>query len=205
MQDRDIADLANALLIAAGLGLAFACAYLVRRPAPRTLRVWVGATLVAVPGLLFGLVASDSDLGVRAAYRNLTDVLQDPLIIEAEIIVPRPKVDTTGPPVDDEIQGTPSLAPAVEETDPPSADGSADPDDPAPSPSPAPTTETETPPPSPSETPPPSPSETPPPSPSETPPPSPSETPPPPAPEPTPSAATDPEVAAADPRSARSG
>ncbi|MGZ8580304.1 MAG: hypothetical protein ACXWW9_03395 [Actinomycetota bacterium] len=180
MQDRDIADLANALLIAAGLGLAFACAYLVRRPAPRTLRVWVGATLVAVPGLLFGLVASDSDLGVRAAYRNLTDVLQDPLIIEAEIIVPRPKVDTTGPPVDDEIQGTPSLAPAAEATDAVPAEPSADGEDPAPSPSPAPTTETETPPPSPSETPPP------------------------PAPEPTPSAATDPEVAA-DPRSARSG
>jgi hypothetical protein len=49
--------------------------------------------LVAVPGLLIGLVASDSDLGVRAAYRNLTEVLQDPLVIEAEIVVvPRPMV-----------------------------------------------------------------------------------------------------------------
>jgi hypothetical protein len=185
VQGRGLADLANALFIAAGLGLAFACAYLVRRPAPRTPRVWVGAMLVAVPGLLIGLVASDSDLGVRAAYRNLTEVLQDPLVIEAEIVaVPRPKAADSDPPVAGGAEGTPTPAPSVGSSDGESAETAEDGVQPEPVPSPAPTTDAETPPPSPSETPPPSPSETPPPSPSDTPPPTPSETPPPPPPPP---------------------
>jgi hypothetical protein len=178
MLEGDVADLASALLIAIGLGFAFACAYVVRRPRPLTPGVWIGAMLVAVPGLLVGLVASDSDLGVRAAYRHLTAVLEDPLIIEAEIVLPRPELGTTGSPMAVEIREAPTLAPSAEVPDPGTAG-----DDPAaaddPTASPAPTTGTETPPPTPSETVPPTPSETPPPTPSETPPPTPSETPPP--------------------------
>lgn len=196
MHGRGLADLANALFITAGLGLAFACAYLVRRPAPRTPRVWLGAMLVAVPGLLIGLVASDSDLGVRAAYRNLTEVLQDPLVIEAEIVVPRPKAAEPDAPVTGGTAGTPSPAPSVGTTESGSpAEPAEDQVEPEPVTSPAPTTDAEPPSPSPTEPPPtPSPSETPPPSPSDTPPPTPSDIPPPstppppPPPPPTPSA-----------------
>ena len=150
--------------------------------------------LVAVPGLLIGLVASDSDLGVRAAYRNLTEVLQDPLVIEAEIVVvPRPVAADADPPVVGGSEGTPSPAPSVDPADPESGETAEDGVQPEPVPSPAPPpSPSETPPPSPSETPPPSPSETPPPSPTDTPPPTPSESPPPPPPPPpppTPSAA----------------
>ena len=172
-------DLASVLFIAAGLGFAFACAYLVRRPGPRTMRGWVGAALVAVPGLLIGLVASDSDLGVRAAYLNLTRVLRDPLVIEAEIaVIPQPKAIDADPPTAGEIEGTPSQAPGVGAVDDGSADAPDDQADPEPLPSPVPTPDAEPPAPSPTG-PPPDPTEIPPPSPTDTPPPTPSETPPP--------------------------
>ena len=179
MLDRDVAELASALFIAIGLGFAFACAYLVRRQGPRTLRVWVGAALVAVPGLLVGVVASHSDLGARAAYRNLTAVLKDPLIIEAEIVIPPPRVGTPDSKAQDDASGTPGHSPSAGPTDGESDGGSIDE---SPIPSPAPTVDPPTPPPSPSPTPPPSPSETPPPSPTE----------PPPAPETSPTAVLDP-------------
>ena len=73
MTDTELADLAEVLLIAGGLGLSLACAYLVRKPAQRTFRIWVGAAAVGIPGFLVGLALSNPELGVRAAYRELTE------------------------------------------------------------------------------------------------------------------------------------
>ncbi|MEX1263979.1 MAG: hypothetical protein WEE66_08615, partial [Actinomycetota bacterium] len=75
MGDRELTDLANVLLTAAGAGLALACGYLVMKPATRTIKKWVGASLVALPGLLLGLMLAHPQLGVRSAYGGLTDAL----------------------------------------------------------------------------------------------------------------------------------
>ncbi len=75
MGDRELTDLANVLLTAAGAGLALACGYLVMKPATRTFRKWAGATLVALPGLLLGVLLAHPNLGVRSAYGGLTDRL----------------------------------------------------------------------------------------------------------------------------------
>lgn len=115
MEDRAPADLANVLFIAAGLGSVFACAYLVRRPGPRSLRVWAGAALVAVPGLLLGVAMTQPQMGMRAAYRGLTRALSEPLTFEAQIVVvPRPKVSGVGSPGEGGPQSVPGLSPSAE-------------------------------------------------------------------------------------------
>lgn len=75
MGDRELTDLVNVLLTAAGAGLALACGYLVTKPATRTMKRWLGASLVAVPGLLLGLLLAHPQLGVRSAYGGLTQAL----------------------------------------------------------------------------------------------------------------------------------
>jgi hypothetical protein len=120
MDDRTPADLANVLFIAVGLGSAFACAYLVRRPelAARSLRVWMGAALVAIPGLLLGVAMTQPQMGMRAAYRGLTRVLSEPLTFEARIVVvPRPKVSGVGSPDEGGPQGVPGLSPSADATE----------------------------------------------------------------------------------------
>ena len=192
MGDRELTDLANVLLTAAGAGLALACGYLVMKPATRTLKKWVGASLVALPGLLLGLMLAHPQLGVRSAYGGLTEALlgsSNPLEETFDVARPAAGEDTSS-----EIGGSadavgPSLAPnggTVITTSPDSGQESpveTVPGDPSSS---TPPSDTETPPP-PSDTetpPPPSDTETPPP-PSDTetsPPPSDTETSPPPPP-----------------------
>jgi outer membrane biosynthesis protein TonB len=178
MSARELADLATTLLIAAGGGLALVCAYLVRKPAVRTFRVWAGATLVAIPGLLLGVVLVHPELGVRAAYRGLTDALQEPLTLQAEIpAFPRPASAAVQSPEATAPTGVPSLAPSAgaplssSTATPPDPDetgtGSSTPPEttsPPPSPSPSPTpkpspTTDPTPTPTPSETPSPTPTD----------------------------------------------
>ena len=199
MGDRELTDLANVLLTAAGAGLALACGYLVMKPATRTLKKWVGASLVALPGLLLGLMLAHPQLGIRSAYGGLTDALlgsRNPLEETFDVARPAAGEDTSS-----EIGGSaddvgPSLAPnggTVITTSPDSGQESpveTVPGDPSSS---TPPSDTETPPPpSDAETlPPPSDTETPPPPPppsdTETPPPPPdTETPPPPPPPPEP-------------------
>jgi hypothetical protein len=197
MGDRELTDLANVLLTAAGAGLALACGYLVMKPATRTLKKWVGASLVALPGLLLGLMLAHPQLGVRSAYGGLTDALlgsSNPL--EETFNVGRP---AAGEDTSSEIGGSagaagPSVAPdggTVITTSPDSVeDPSVEtvPGDPSSSTppvvttTPPPPTDTETPPPTDTETPPPTDTETPPPTDTETPPPTDTETPPPPPP-----------------------
>ena len=183
MGDRELTDLANVLLTAAGAGLALACGYLVMKPATRTLKTWVGASLVALPGLLLGLMLADPQLGVRTAYGGLTDALlgsRNPL--EETFNVDRP---AAGEDTSSEIGGSageagPSVAPDGGTVIPTSPDSGQEPPVetvPGDASSSTPVT-TASPPPPPSETEPP-PSETEPPPPSETEPP-PSETEPPP-------------------------
>ena len=141
--DRELTDLATVLFIAAGMGLSFACAYLVRKPAPRTLRLWVSAAAVVIPGLLVGLALSDSRLGVRAAYHGFTEAPMEPPKFEAESL-PRSRLAETSSARDDERQSVPSLAPSIDNPVPAigGADGPppTDPpptDDPPPEPPPA--------------------------------------------------------------------
>jgi len=206
MGERDFADLANVLLTAAGAGLALACAYLVMKPAARTFRKWAGAALVAVPGLLLGLLLAQHQVGVRAAYGDLTQaLLGSSASVDEDFGVPQPEAGGRTQSATGGVSGVIGVAPdatagpvytgspdSVEEQ-PVTIPSGDDPQTPAPTPptttSPPVTTETPTPP-TPSETP----SETettppPPPPPSETettppPPPPPSETTPPPPPPP---------------------
>ena len=193
MGDRELTDLANVLLTAAGAGLALACGYLVMKPATRTFRKWAGATLVALPGLLLGLLLAHPQLGVRSAYGGLTDRLLglSTSVEETAGLSPPEAGDPTsswiggssqtGSGVDLSPSGaTYPISPDADDPAGTSSDEmppSTDPTVPPPTTSP---TETGTPPPSPTETgtPPPSPTETgTPPSPTETgTPPSPTET-----------------------------
>ena len=199
MGDRELTDLANVLLTAAGAGLALACGYLVMKPATRTFRKWAGATLVALPGLLLGLLLAHPQLGVRSAYGGLTDrLLGSSTSVEETAGLSHPEA---GDPSSSSIGGSSEVGGGVGLS--PSGDTypiSPDADDSAgtssddvppsttptvPSPTPPPPTETETTPPPPTETetpPPPTETETPPP-PTETdtpPPPTETDTPPPP-------------------------
>lgn len=121
--DSELTDLATVLFIAAGLGLSFACAFLVRKPAPRTLRVWVSAAAVVIPGLLVGLALSDSRLGVRAAYRGVAEPPLEPPTFEAES-PSQPRIAVTSSARDGELRSVPSLAPSID--DPVPAIGGAD-------------------------------------------------------------------------------
>ena len=217
MGDRELTDLANVLLTAAGAGLALACAYLVMKPATRTFRKWAGATLVALPGLLLGLLLAHPQLGVRSAYGGLSDALLGSSTSAEETVgLPQPEVgdrasssiggssgseggvelfptgDVFSPDVDDPAaNGSDDTPPSTEPT------GGTPSPPPSESPSPPPSESLSPPPseppsPTPSEPPPspsPPPSESPSPPPSEPPPPPPSEPPlpPPPPPEPSPS------------------
>ena len=114
MGDSELADLAIALLIAGGLGLSLACAYLVREPAQRTFRIWTGAVAVGVPGFLVGLALSSPELGVRAAYLGLTEaILEEP--VAAHIMgISGPEVART-PSGTGDGQTAPGLAPTAGE------------------------------------------------------------------------------------------
>lgn len=146
--DRELTDLATVLFIVAGLGLSCACAYLVRKPAPRTLRVWVSAAAVVIPGLLVGLALSDSRLGVRAAYREFSEAPLEPPTFEAEGLS-RPRVAKTSSAPDDELRSVASLASSIDSpvpavggadepppTDPPVTDDPSPTDEPPPEPPP---------------------------------------------------------------------
>jgi outer membrane biosynthesis protein TonB len=191
MGDGELTDLVNVLLTAAGAGLALACGYLVMKPATRTMKRWLGASLVAVPGLLLGVALAHPQLGVRSAYGGLTQALlgSTSTLDEGFVVDPPAAGDRTS----DEIGGSagtqadPSLAPAAgvefsgspDADDPPAETAPGDPistpptDTPTSEPPPPTDTPTSEPPP-PTDSPSPSPTE------SETPPP-------PPPPEPSPS------------------
>ena len=114
MGDRELTDLANVLLTAAGAGLALACAYLVMKPATRTFRKWAGATLVALPGLLLGLLLAHPDLGVRSAYGGLTNALLGSSTSAEETVgLPQPEVGdlVSSPSGGSSGLGDPSLSP----------------------------------------------------------------------------------------------
>ena len=183
MGDRELTDLANVLLTAAGAGLALACGYLVMKPATRTLKKWVGASLVALPGLLLGLMLAHPQLGVRSAYGGLTDALlgsSNPLEETFNVDRPAAGEDTSSGIGGAAGAADPSVAPDGGTTSPGSGQESpveTVPGDPSSS-TPPPPNDTEPPPPT--ETSPPPPTETSPPPPTETSPPPPTETSPPP-------------------------
>ena len=128
MGDGELTDLVNVLLTAAGAGLALACGYLVMKPATRTTKRWLGASLVAVPGLLLGVALAHPQLGVRSAYGGLTQALlgSTSTLDEGFVVDPPAAGDRTS----DEIGGSagtqadPTLAPqaGVEFSGSPDAD-----------------------------------------------------------------------------------
>jgi len=107
MDPSEIARFANGLLMAAGLVLSIACAYLVRRPSPRAFRAWARATVLVLPVLLLGWVLVHPELGVSSVYRGLTGALPDaPPVDPDTLAVPRPMDMRL-------LAGTPTLAPSV--------------------------------------------------------------------------------------------
>ncbi|HJR98565.1 MAG TPA: hypothetical protein VJ979_11730 [Actinomycetota bacterium] len=180
MSPREWTDLAYVVLTAAGAGAALAFAYLAgqRVMGSARFRVWAGAVLVAIPGVVLGWLLTQPELGVRSAYGGFTDAIfgtetpgaQSTPVSGSELARPRPirrtraGADPSPTPsntvrVDPEHPGTgpaPPPQPPVTETPSPTQT-------PTPSPTPSPSTS-----PSPTQSPSPTPSPTASPSPSDT-------------------------------------
>jgi hypothetical protein len=161
MSPREWTDLAYVVLTAAAAGAALAFAYLAgqRVMGSARFRVWAGAVLVAIPGVVLGWLLTQPELGVRSAYGGFTDAIfgtetpgaQSTPVSGSELARPRPMRDRPAETV-------PFTKPSTTEPADPGHPGSG----PAPSPQPS-----VTPSPSPTQTP--SPTPTPTPSPSSTP------------------------------------
>ena len=174
----NLTGLTNVLLTAGAAGAVLAFAYLAGQRMMRSdrVRLWVGAALVAIPGLLLGWAVTRPELGVTTAYGEFTEAILGSTtnpVVDARP-APRPVVRRThGSGVGAATAGRPSASPTAAV---PAAQGETDspPPDISPSPSPSETpSETPSPTPTPSETP----SSTPTPSPSETPSPTPTQPP----------------------------
>jgi len=158
-------DSASLVLLATGTALALVSAYLVRQRAPRPPRAWVGATVVAVLGLLVGWALARPELGLRSGYRAAAEVFPQPIFAEAQSPPPGPEAQAPEPVVpgtDEQGVGATHAPTAVVSPEPesrlPSDDEAGDDPSPpalssspsvAPTPSPTPTPST-TPTPSPS-------------------------------------------------------
>ena len=113
MTPDDLTGLTNVLLTAGAAGAVLAFAYLARQRIRHSdkVRLWVGAALVAIPGLLLGWVVTRPQLGVTAAYGEFTEaILGTTPVIDARP-APRPVVGRTpAPDVGGAAAGRPSDA-----------------------------------------------------------------------------------------------
>lgn len=184
----DVANLTNVLLIAVAGGAILAFGFLASQRVIRTgnFRVWIGAALVAVPGLVLGWFVTQPSVGVQQAYGEISEAIlgEEPAPSRPTRRVDRPQAVERDP-----VQGR-SSQPSSSPTPEPVAEVPQGPSAPPPAPTEPPSTPAPSPTQPPSPTPSPSPSQTPSPSPTGSPSPSPSpsaqpESPPPP-PEPAP-------------------
>jgi hypothetical protein len=170
----DVANLTNVLLIAVAGGAILVFGFLASQRVIRTgnFRVWIGAALIAIPGLVLGWFVTQPSVGVQRAYGEISEAI---LGEEPPPSRPTRRVDRPQPVEREPVQGRnsqPSLSPSTEPevvspqgppAPPPEPSESSSPPEPTstetPSPSPSPTT-SETPSPTPSETPTPTPSPT---------------------------------------------
>jgi hypothetical protein len=170
----DLTNLTNVLLIAVAGGAILAFGYLASQRVIRSgsYRVWAGAALVAIPGLLLGWMVTQPSLRVQEAYGEISQAIlgEEPSPSQPTRTIDPPKAGGRG-----QVRGT-SSAPSLSPTpDQPVAGGptggpappptnTSSPPEPTPTESPSPTPST-----SPSPTPSPSPTVSPSPSPSPTP------------------------------------
>jgi hypothetical protein len=178
MTPDDLTGLTNVLLTAGAAGAVLAFAYLARQRMMRSdrTRLWVGAALVAVPGLLLGWAVTRPELGVTAAYGEFTEAILGTTPVVDARPAPRPPVARRTPAsgveeaTSDRSSDGPTSAPVVGgDTESPAPPGTTPPPPsatpsvtPTPTPSPSPSvTPTPTPSPSPSGTPSPTPTPSP--------------------------------------------
>jgi hypothetical protein len=168
----DPTNLTNVLLIAVAGGAILAFGFLASQRVIRSAsyRVWIGAALIAVPGLILGWMVTQPELGVRSAYGEISQAIlgDEPTTTRASTIerphaaAPSPKQRTTSEPSSSPSSDPPVIVPTIQTAPPPSDTTTSPSPSPSASPSPSPSgTPSETPSPTPSETPSPTPSASP--------------------------------------------
>jgi hypothetical protein len=160
-------DLTSVLLLAATGGAILAFGYLAgqRVTKTRNVKMWAGAALISIPGLLLGWMVTQPQLNVRATYGNLSEAIlgeEEPVAETSTSKSPRP----VSPPRASDRSGLrggssqPSAGTRVEPSDEPQPAQPVPPVNPPPPTSEPTPSETPSPTPSPTQSPSPTPSPT---------------------------------------------